>query len=215
MTSPNIGQKLMLVLLGGPGAGKGTQAQRLRSGMGLLHLSSGDLFRQIGSRSDQLSQLIHGRMSAGDLVPDELTTQLITAEIERLCTDGPGVVIDGFPRTRVQAQLFDEWLGQVGAKIAVVIHLKVDHDVKVQRSMLRGRDDDRPDIINHRLAVYDAATRPVFDHYLGQGIIVDVDGDRPEEAVAAEIASLIGARSHIQEPVSTSATGMGSRVRGR
>lgn len=215
MSDPAINRKMLLVLLGGPGAGKGTQAERLQSCNGLVHLSSGDLFRQLESRSDRLARLIKEKLSAGDLVPDELTTQLITAEVERLCADGPGVVIDGFPRTSVQARLFDEWLSSVEGRIAAVIHLKVDNDVKVNRSLHRGRSDDRPDIIDHRIAVYDAATRPVFDHYLRQGIIFDIDGDRPVDEIAADIAELIAARSEGWESFVEPAARVGSSMRCR
>lgn len=215
MSEPAIDRKLLLVLLGGPGAGKGTQAELLQSRMGLVHLSSGDLFRALESRSDRLARLIKEKLSAGDLVPDELTTQLITAEVERLCTDGPGVVIDGFPRTSVQARLFDDWLAAVGGRIAAVVHLKVDNEVKVNRSLHRGRSDDRPEIIDHRIAVYDAATRPVFDHYLDQEIIFDIDGDRPVDEIASDIAALIAARSEGLEPFVFPATKVGSSVRGR
>ena len=209
MSAAAIDRKLLLVLLGGPGAGKGTQAERLQACMGLVHLSSGDLFRQLESRSDRLAELIKEKLSAGDLVPDELTTQLVTAEVERLCADGPGVVIDGFPRTSVQATLFDDWLNSQGGRIAAVIHLKVDNDVKVNRSLLRGRSDDRPEIIDHRIAVYDAATRPVFDHYLDQGIIVDIDGDRSVDEIAGDIADLISTRRHGRDPLVAPATRVG------
>ena len=150
-----------------------------------------------------------------NLVPDDLTTQLITAEIVRMCADGPGVVIDGFPRTPVQAQLFDDWLATVDASIAAVIHLKVGNAVKVQRSMLRGRADDQPDIIDRRIAIYDAATRPVFDHYLEQKILFDVNGDRPVDDVASEMADLIAARSQAPNPVSAQASGVGTSMRGQ
>ncbi|MCY3694937.1 MAG: nucleoside monophosphate kinase [Chloroflexi bacterium] len=215
MSDPAIDRKLLLVLLGGPGAGKGTQAELLQSRMGLVHLSSGDLFRALESRSDRLARLIKEKISAGDLVPDELTTQLITAEVERLCAIGPGVVIDGFPRTSVQAKLFDDWLSSVGGRIAAVVHLKVDNAVKVNRSLHRGRSDDRPEIIDHRIAVYDAATRPVFDHYLEQGLIFDVDGDRPVDAIGADIDALIAARSQGCNPLTAPAGGVGSSVRCR
>ena len=215
MSGPDFDQKLLLVLLGGPGAGKGTQAERLQNDMGLVHLSSGDLFRQLESRSDPLARLIQEKLSAGDLVPDELTTQLITAEVERLCADGPGVVIDGFPRTSVQATLFDEWLARVGGRIAAVVHLKVDNDVKVNRSLLRGRSDDRPEIIDHRIEIYDAATRPVFDHYLQQGIIFDIDGERSVDEVAADVARLIKARGGTNGSLAAPGAGVGSTVRGR
>ncbi len=215
MSDPAIDRKLLLVLLGGPGAGKGTQAELLQSRMGLVHLSSGELFRALESRSDRLARLIKEKLSAGDLVPDELTTQLITAEVERLCADWPGVVIDGFPRTSVQAGLFDDWLSSVGGRIAAVVHLKVDNEVKVNRSLHRGRPDDRPEIIDHRIAVYDAATRPVFDHYLEQGILFDIDGDRPVDVVAADFAALIAARGLGCEPLIAPATGVASSARGR
>ena len=215
MSGTAIGRKLLLVLLGGPGAGKGTQAELLQSGMGLVHLSSGDLFRQLESRSDRLARLIKEKTSAGDLVPDELTTQLITAEVERLCRDGPGVVIDGFPRTSVQASLFDDWLAAVDGRIAAVIHLKVDNAVKVNRSLLRGRFDDRPEIISHRIEVYNDATRPVFDHYEDQGLIVDIDGDRAVDEIAADISKLIAARRRGADPLAVPASGAGSRGRGR
>jgi adenylate kinase len=215
VSGPAIDRKLLLVLLGGPGAGKGTQAELLQSRMGLVHLSSGDLFRALESRSDRLARLIKEKLSAGDLVPDELTKQLITAEVERLCAAGPGVVIDGFPRTSVQARLFDDWLATVGGRIAAVVHLKVDNKVKVNRSLHRGRSDDQPEIIDHRIAVYDAATRPVFDHYLDQGIIFDIDGDRPVDEIAADIAALIAARSDGLKPLVLPASKVGSSVRGR
>ncbi len=194
MNCAAFSDKLLVVLLGGPGCGKGTQAELLNGSLGLEHLSSGEFFRRIESARDSLSELVRQKLAAGDLIPDGLTVKLITAEIERMYQHSSGVVIDGFPRTPTQAQYFDEWLGRRQSRIVAVIHLKVDNASKISRMIARGRPDDTREIINHRLAIYDAATRPVFDHYVEQQVLFDIDGDRDVAAVHSDVLTLIADR---------------------
>ena len=189
-----MANKLVVLLLGGPGAGKGTQAERLHQSLGLIHISSGDLFRQIGDGNTAVAKLIAGLLASGDLVPDEPASEFIIEEIERQCVKHPGVVIDGFPRTQAQARQLDSWLAERGSQVAAVVHLKVDNETKITRAMHRGRPDDRREILDHRLDIYDGATRPVFDHYLAGKHLFDVDGERDMDTVADEILALIKRR---------------------
>jgi adenylate kinase len=159
-------------MLAPPGGGKGTQGVRLARELGVRHISSGDVLRAEVANDTELGREVKAHMAAGRLAPDELVTRAIRPVIESL----DGYVLDGYPRTLAQAD---------GLDFDAVVYLNV-HDEEVQRRLLgRGREDDTPDVIKERLREYAADTEPLIDHY--RDVLVEVDGDRPEDEVAADL----------------------------
>ena len=202
---------MLLVLLGAPGAGKGTQADILTDRKGLAHVSSGDLLRLHRQQETELGQLAQSYMDRGDLVPDDLVIRMVLDKLSEE-TDGPGVVLDGFPRTAPQAEALDEALG--GNGIDKVLHVKVPEDELVRRLsnryICRGcsrpytaesmgrlcefcggelyqREDDMPEAVRNRLQVYSAQTYPLIDYYKGKGKLVEVNGLQDVDAVTGDV----------------------------
>jgi adenylate kinase len=202
-----------LVLVGPPGAGKGTQAESLSAHLGVPKISTGDIFRANVSQGTALGQAAKAFMDAGDLVPDEVTVGMVT---DRLADDdaAKGFLLDGFPRTVPQAQTFDELLLAAGTPLDVVLELVVDDDEVVRRlsgrrtcrtcghiwhvdfdpptregvcdscgGELFQRDDDQPDTIRHRLEVYYEQTSPLIAYYAEHGILVGIDAMGPVDDV--------------------------------
>ncbi len=163
---------LHVVLLGPPGCGKGTQAERLKTREGLLHLSTGDLLRSAVAARTPLGLKAKPLMDAGKLVPDEIVIGLVRERIA-----GPesakGFLLDGFPRTIPQADALDAVLGAHG--IDVVVHYVLGDDEIVRRGLGRGRADDTEPVLRERLRVYRAQTEPLVARYRKAGLLVDVD----------------------------------------
>ncbi|MCR4392158.1 MAG: adenylate kinase [Candidatus Acetothermia bacterium] len=202
-----------VVLLGPPGAGKGTLAARLSQELGLLHLSTGDVLRDEVARGTELGRLAQGYMSRGELVPDEVILAMVRERV-----DGRrGVLFDGFPRTLAQAKGLAAF-----APVDVVVFLAIAKDEVVRRLSSRRvcascgavynlitqppqvagrcdrcggdlvqRPDDRPDVIARRFEVYERDSAPLVDHYARQGLLVRVDAGRPPEAVFADVLAKI------------------------
>jgi adenylate kinase len=165
-----------LVLVGPPGAGKGTQAVRLAERLDVPHISSGDLFRANLREHTELGLAAQRYMDAGELVPDEVTVGMLR---ERLAEDdaAKGFILDGFPRTAPQADALDELLTAAGNELDAVVSLEVPEDVLVQRLLGRGRDDDTEDVIRRRQEVYREETSPLLEHYAEQLVTVDAVGE--------------------------------------
>ena len=162
-----------IVLLGAPGAGKGTQAQRLVADYGVAHISTGDLLRAAVKAQSELGVAAKKYMDAGELVPDQLVIDLVK---ERLAADDAqqGFILDGFPRTTVQAKAFDEIMEKNGTPVSVMLSLEVPDEELVKRLLLRGKESGRADdsnegVIRDRIDVYKAQTAVVADHYKPQG----------------------------------------------
>lgn len=201
-----------IVMLGPPGAGKGTQAKVIAEELGLMHVSTGDLFRENLSRETELGKLAASYMNAGELVPDDVTIAMVEERLGREdCVKG--AILDGFPRTPAQAEALDELLTRLGGKVDLVPFIKVPNEVLIERlsgrwmsrsgrvyhalynppkvkwlddedgSELYQRDDDKPETVAHRINVYYEQTSPLIDYYQKVGNLVEIDGTQEIEVV--------------------------------
>ena len=171
---------LNIVLFGPPGAGKGTQSERLIEKYGLVHLSTGDIFRANMKGETELGLLAKSYIDKGQLVPDEVTINMLRSEVLKH-HDPKGFIFDGFPRTNNQASALDSFLTETGTAISVMLALEVEEsELKVRlkkRAEVSGRADDaNPEVIANRIHVYNAETAPVKDFYQEQGKFVSIDG---------------------------------------
>ena len=168
-----------LLLIGPPGAGKGTQAARLSEALGVPAISTGDIFRHNVKTETELGLKAKAFMDAGDNVPDSLTNDLITDRLENEDCSG-GFLLDGYPRTTDQVRHLDEFLADHGTSLDVVVQLIADADVVVEclrkRAIEQGRSDDDESVVRHRLEVYGQQTAPLIDLYEGRGLVVAIDG---------------------------------------
>ncbi len=185
-----------IVLFGPPGAGKGTQAKILQDKRGLPQLSTGDMLRAAVKAGTPLGKEVDAILTKGDLVPDETVIAIIAERYDQPdCAKGG--VFDGFPRTIPQAQALDAMLAQRKKKIDVVLELKVDDKVLLQRVEQRIkeggilRSDDTPETLARRLEVYYKNTAPLLDYYGKQGKVVTVDGMMPIDLVTKAIAAAL------------------------
>ncbi|MFA5550819.1 MAG: adenylate kinase [Trueperaceae bacterium] len=186
----------VLLLMGPPGAGKGTQAQRLAEGRGLTKLSTGDLLRDHVRRGTQLGTEAKVLMDQGVLVPDEIIMGMVKSELDK--QDPVRVLLDGFPRTTGQADALEELLGEYGAQVDQAIELVVDEDELVRRLVSRaaqeGRSDDNEETIRTRMKVYRDQTAPLLEYYGAKGKLSSIDGvgtldevtERLQDALSAE-----------------------------
>lgn len=181
---------MRLVFLGAPGAGKGTQAVRVAQALGVPHISTGDIFRQNMADGTPLGLRVREIVEGGGLVPDEITTQLVT---ERLAGPdvGAGFILDGYPRTAGQARDLDEMLGEEGLRAAVALEVPVGE--LVRRMLERGRADDTEDSIRRRLEEYAAQTEPLLDFYRARGLLREASGTGGVEEITARILAALGA----------------------
>lgn len=179
---------MRIVLLGPPGAGKGTQATILSEKLGVPHISTGDLFRANIGQGTPLGIEAKQYLDAGNLVPSELTNRMVEARLAE-SDAGAGFLLDGFPRTIDQAVALSSILEGLGVKLDAVLEFKVDEDVVVDRMLARGRDDDKEDVIRNRLRVYREETQPLLDHYRDLEVSVDAVGE-VDEVNARAMAAL-------------------------
>jgi adenylate kinase len=182
-----------LLLVAPPGAGKGTQAAKLAAHYEITHLSSGDLLRQEVAANTRIGRSAAAYLRRGDLVPDELVIEMLTAPVLEAVSNG-GYVLDGFPRTLRQAEEAYRGARQLeGVELQAVVHLTVSR--KELRRRLRGRarregrTDDTEAVIAHRLQVFDAETQPLLGFYAERGLVADVDGEQTVDQVFAEIVT--------------------------
>lgn len=171
---------LNIVLFGPPGAGKGTQAERLIKKYNLVHLSTGDIFRANIKGETELGKLAQSYMEKGDLVPDEVTIKMLEAEVDKN-PSVKGFIFDGFPRTTAQANALDDFLTKKGTSISKMLALMVNEEELIQRLLLRGKDSGRADdqdesIIANRIKVYNEQTAVVADFYKKQDKFQKIDG---------------------------------------
>jgi adenylate kinase len=165
-----------LVLVGPPGAGKGTQAGTLSEKLGVPHISTGDLFRaHIGNGTD-LGRSVQGFLDEGQLVPDEVTNEMVRERLAEQDTSG-GFILDGFPRNIAQAEVLDEILAESGQKLDAVVSFQIDEDVVVARLLGRGRKDDNEEVIRHRQHVYRSETEPLLNYYRDIVLTIDAVGE--------------------------------------
>jgi len=175
---------MRLLLIGAPGAGKGTQAAALSSHFGIPHISSGDLLRQHVTNNTAIGQAAQQYVARGDLVPDALVMDMLYKPVTQASADG-GYVLDGFPRTVEQAEAAYAVAGPLGVGVQVAVHLNVPKDELVRRLLARRRGrEDVPDVIAHRIEVYQEHTLPLLDYYDRREELVRVDGSLPPQVVS-------------------------------
>jgi adenylate kinase len=180
--------KQRLLFLGPPGAGKGTQAQRLATSHHLLHLSTGDLLRAEVQAATPLGQEAEAVMARGELVSDALVLAIVRHRLEG---HQGGWLLDGFPRNLPQAIALDGLLGELGQSIELVVLMELEAPVLLHRLLARGRADDNEAVILHRLAVYQEQTAPLIAHYQAQGLLQSVEASGTVEEIAARISTLL------------------------
>ena len=186
-----------IILFGAPGAGKGTQAERLVTGRGLVQLSTGDMLRAAIAAGTDLGLRAKGIMDRGELVSDDIIVGMIAARIDDDdCANG--VILDGFPRTVAQAHALDEMLDSKGLALDCVSEIKVDEAALFARIENRAaktdgaRSDDNADILRKRLVVYHENTAPLLPYYAGKGVLKSVDGMNSADEVALQIDRILG-----------------------
>ncbi len=186
-----------IILLGPPGAGKGTQAKILEDNRGMKQLSTGDMLRAEIAAETPLGIKVKGLMDAGSLVPDEVVVEMISNRIEQPdCAKG--FILDGFPRTVVQAETLDKMLAAKNKKLGSVIQLVVDEDALLARIEKRAaesatvRADDNAEALKKRLAVYREQTAPIIPYYEAKGMLKKVDGMAAVNVVTDQIDKILG-----------------------
>ena len=213
---------MKIIMLGAPGAGKGTQAKQIADKFSIPHISTGDIFRANIKEGTELGKKAKGYMDAGELVPDELVCDLVVDRIQKEdCANG--FILDGFPRTIPQAEALTEALNAIDQKMDYAIDIEVDDAQIVERmggrraclgcgatyhiinippkkegicdrcgSEIILRDDDKPETVQNRLNVYHEQTQPLIDYYKNEGILSSVDGTQPMDKVFADIIGIVG-----------------------
>ena len=189
---------MRLILLGPPGAGKGTQAERLVEKHEIVQLSTGEMLRAAVAAGTPVGQKAKAIMERGELVPDEIMVSIISDR-----TDEPdcanGFILDGFPRTIAQADALSDLLAKKGLQLDAVVEVKVDDAALLARIEKRAaetggaRADDNAETLKKRLDVYHAQTAPLIDYYAGRGMLKSVDGMQPIDAVSEEIGRVLSA----------------------
>jgi len=179
-----------LLLIGPPGAGKGTQAARLAEHFGIPAISTGDIFRQNVKNQTELGKKAQSYMDAGENVPDSLTNDLIHDRIAQSdCADG--FLLDGYPRTAAQVEALEGMLAEQSATLDAAVELVADVEVVVnrlrQRAIEQGRSDDSEEVVRHRLGVYAEQTAPLIDVFRDKNLLVTVDGLGPIEDITERI----------------------------
>lgn len=186
-----------LLLIGPPGAGKGTQAQRLSQALGVPAISTGDIFREHLRTETELGLKAKAFMDAGDNVPDSLTNDLVRDRLSQPDA-AAGFLLDGYPRTIDQVRALDEFLAELGASMDAVVELVAEPDVVVERLKKRavdqGRADDDEAVVRHRLDVYAQQTAPLVDVYADRGVLVRVDAIGEITEVTGRIESALATR---------------------
>jgi adenylate kinase len=185
---------LNLLVLGPQGAGKGTQAKRISAEYEIPHVATGDMFRAEVAAGTDFGKRVEEIMKLGDLVPDELTIEMIEKRLsEPDASDG--FVLDGFPRNVAQAQALDTMLGGIGRVLDAILFFAVSDEIGMERALLRaaleGRADDTREVIAHRLEIYHRETEPIVEHYRMTGKLIPLHADRSIEQVWSQISEAL------------------------
>lgn len=179
---------MRLLFIGPPGAGKGTQAQRVAERLGIPHISTGDMFRHHVGEGTEIGKRVKAIMDAGDYVPDSITVEMLG---ERISQDdaGEGFILDGFPRTLAQVEALDDLIGEDG--LDCVVLFQVDEDELTERILTRGRSDDTEEAIRNRFKIYQEQTAPLIDFYRRRGLVVEVGGMGEMDEVTERVLAAI------------------------
>ena len=182
---------LRVVMLGAPGSGKGTQAERLAAAYGIPAISTGEMLRAAVAAGSDLGRKVQAVMAQGKLVDDELMADVIRERLAQ-ADAGRGFLLDGYPRTGAQARTLEEVLRSSGAELAHVLYLEVPEEVLVERALGRGRADDSEPVVRERLRVYRDSTEPLVQHYRERGLLRTVRGDQSMDEVASDLRRVLG-----------------------
>jgi len=181
---------MRIVFIGPPGAGKGTQAERIVQTYHLAHLSTGDMLRAARDARTEVGLAAEQYMSSGQLVPDDVIVAIIAARLlEPDCQ--PGYLLDGFPRTIAQAEALDQMLKRQGTPLSTVLELAVPEEELFKRLAGRGRADDQPEVIRQRLVAYRNQTAPLLDYYRKAGLLLSIDGLGTVEEIFQRIRTVL------------------------
>lgn len=188
---------MKLILLGPPGAGKGTQAKRLQDGQGYVQLSTGDMLRAAVAEGSEIGMVAKDLMARGDLVPDDVVVGIISDRIDAPdCSKG--FILDGFPRNVAQAEALDSMLNEKGMALDAVVELQVDDEILTDRIATRAaeteggpRADDNAEALKKRLVVYHGQTAPLITYYRERGVLKSVDGMADMDSVSREIVEVL------------------------
>lgn len=191
-----------VILMGPPGAGKGTQAKLLEQTLGLPQVATGDLFRHNLKNKTELGRLAQPYMDRGELVPDEVTIAMFKDRLSQPdCADG--AILDGFPRTLSQASALDRLIDELGAMISIVPSIQVSDEVLVERLLKRaqieGRVDDNRETIVTRMRVFRDQTEPLLSYYRDKGLLVPIDGEQTVEAVQQALLHVVKMAAEYKE----------------
>ena len=178
-----------LVLLGPPGAGKGTQAARLSEDLGLFHLSTGDQLREEQEADTELGRRAGAFIELGELVPDDIVVAMLLGRLDAERVDG--FLLDGFPRTVAQAEALEAGLAARGKELDQAVLLEVPDEEVVKRLANRGRQDDAPDVVRERMRVYHEATEPLVGFYADRGLLARVDGTGNPDAIYERVRASV------------------------
>ncbi len=183
-----------ILILGPQGSGKGTQAKRVAFEYGYVHIATGDILREAVAQGTELGLRVQPILEAGHLVDDALMIELIRDRLDEPDA-AEGFVLDGFPRTLVQAEALDAMLAEIGRPLVVVFEFQISDEDCIQRLLSRarieGRTDDTPEAIAKRLALYHELTEPVVEHYRATGNLVGIHADRSEDEVFLELQAAL------------------------
>jgi len=192
-----------LVLLGPPGSGKGTQAERLAAALHVPHLSAGQLLREAAAAGTPLGRQARPIIERGGLVPDGLVSDMIAGRIQRKDAEH-GFILDGFPRTVAQAQMLEQALAEQGQELDAVLQIAVTEEALIERVLRRAREarergeearkDDNPEVFEQRMASYRVETEPLIEHYRKLDKLRTVNGDLPVAAVTQQLLAAVGVK---------------------
>jgi adenylate kinase len=191
-----------LLLLGGPGGGKGTQGARLAERLGVEHVAAGDALRAEVARGSEIGTRVAGYLDVGELVPDDVVVDLMTPIVAAAARAG-GYILDGFPRNLAQARVADDAWEHRGIGLDAVVYLEVpEPELRrrlLERAHTEGRSDDTPEVIANRLALFAETTFPLVEHYRDRGLLVAIAADRAPDAVTDDVLSRLSDRPRTME----------------